>query len=144
MGFRAKLLDEASGFLEPGLDAGRARLVRHAPRRYVRGDLDDPDTYARLARASSIGSALGHALFYLAVPPALFAPIAKGLGAAGLNQGTVPGSSEPAWRRIVVEKPFGRDLASARRAEPGAGVGVRRAADLPDRSLPRARRPSRT
>ena len=48
------------------------------------------------------------------MPPALFGQIAKGLGAAGLNQGTVPGSNEPAWRRIVVEKPFGRDLATAR------------------------------
>ena len=113
MGFRAKLLDDASGFLEPGLVARRARLARLAsvadlrrPRRS--GDLREPP------RPELDRLALGHALFYLAVPPTLFGQIAKGLGAAGLNQGTVPGSNEPAWRRIVVEKPFGRDLASAR------------------------------
>ncbi len=112
MGFRAKLLDEASGFLEPGLTADeRSWLDTHL--NLVRGSLDDPETYARLrAEIDRIG--LGHALFYLAVPPALFGQIAKGLGGAGLAQGPVPGSSEPAWRRIVVEKPFGRDVASAR------------------------------
>ncbi len=52
----------------------------------------------------------GNVLFYLATPPDSFAPIAAGLGAAGLAR-PVAGD---AWTRIVVEKPFGRDLASAR------------------------------
>jgi len=112
MGFRAKLLDDASGFLDPTLSPEeRGWFDTHLS--LVRGSLDDPDTYAQLkAELDRIG--FGHALFYLAVPPSLFGPIAKGLGAAGLNQGTVPGSNEPAWRRIVVEKPFGRDVATAK------------------------------
>jgi glucose-6-phosphate 1-dehydrogenase len=112
MGFRAKLLDEASGFLDPGLAPDeRGWFDTHLS--LVRGNLDDPETYARLKEElDRIG--LGHALFYLAVPPALFGQIAMGLGAAGLNQGTVPGTNEAAWRRIVVEKPFGRDVATAR------------------------------
>ena len=112
MGFRAKLLDDASGFLEPGLSPDeRGWLDTHLS--LVFGNLDDPSTYQNL-RVELDRLALGHALFYLAVPPALFGPIAKGLGAAGLNEGTLPGSSEAAWRRIVVEKPFGRDVATAR------------------------------
>jgi glucose-6-phosphate 1-dehydrogenase len=113
MGFRAKLLDDVSGFLEPALSPDeRGWLETHL--RVLFGNLDDPATYDRL-RAELDGLGLGHALFYLAVPPALFGPIAKALGAAGLNQGTVSGgANQPAWRRIVVEKPFGRDLASAR------------------------------
>src|SRR6185503_16275871 len=51
----------------------------------------------------------GNYLFYLAVPPALFATVAERLRAAGLtNEGT------GGWRRVIVEKPFGYDLASAR------------------------------
>jgi len=112
MGFRAKLLDDASSFLDPGLSPDeRGWLDTHLS--LVFGNLDDPATYESL-RAELDRLALGHALFYMAVPPTLFGQIAKGLGAAGLNQGTVPGSSEPAWRRIVVEKPFGRDVATAR------------------------------
>jgi glucose-6-phosphate 1-dehydrogenase len=112
MGFRAKLLDEASGFLEPGLSPDeRGWLDTHLS--LIFGNLDDPSTYESL-RAELDRLALGNALFYMAVPPALFGQIAKGLGGAGLNQGTVSGSSEPAWRRIVVEKPFGRDVATAR------------------------------
>jgi len=68
---------------------------------YRRGDYRDPATYERL------GSALGDAvlpLVYLAVPPGLFDDVIRGLTTAGLNRSA----------RVVVEKPFGRDLASAR------------------------------
>jgi glucose-6-phosphate 1-dehydrogenase len=51
----------------------------------------------------------GNVLFYLATPPEAFAPIAAGLGRARL---VLPFGQEP-WTRIIVEKPFGRDLASA-------------------------------
>ncbi|MEO5819852.1 MAG: glucose-6-phosphate dehydrogenase [Vicinamibacteraceae bacterium] len=119
MGFRAKLLDDASGFLEPGLAPDeRGWFDTHLS--LIFGNLDDPATYESL-RAELDRLALGHALFYMAVPPTLFGQIAKGLGAAGLNQTTSPGGTGPgsgageaAWRRIVVEKPFGRDLATAR------------------------------
>ncbi|GJF01978.1 glucose-6-phosphate dehydrogenase [Pseudonocardia sp. D17] len=69
--------------------------------RYVDGDLDDPATYA--AMSDEIGDGT-RALFYLEVPPVLFARIAKGISEAGRADGA----------RVMVEKPFGTDLASAR------------------------------
>ncbi len=48
----------------------------------------------------------GHRVFYLALPPGALGPAVTGLGQAGLHQG-------PGWTRMVVEKPFGQDLASA-------------------------------
>ena len=69
--------------------------------RYVDGDYRDPATYTRLREALAGGH---HPLHYLAVPPSLFATVVEGIGASGCAQGA----------RVVVEKPFGRDLASAR------------------------------
>lgn len=69
--------------------------------RYVGGDYRDRRTYERLAATLR---PVRHPLFYLAVPPSLFDDVVGGLAAAGLaDRG-----------RVVVEKPFGRDLASAR------------------------------
>ena len=68
---------------------------------YVQGDFGDADTYKR------VGDAIGSAqqpVFYLEIPPFLFATVIKGLSEAGLT----------ANARVVVEKPFGHDLASAR------------------------------
>lgn len=48
----------------------------------------------------------GNRVFYLAMPPAAFVATITGLGESGLNRG-------PGWTRLVVEKPFGRDMASA-------------------------------
>ena len=69
--------------------------------RYVDGDLDDPDTYA--AMSTEMGDSR-QALFYLEVPPQLFGRIAEGIAGAGRAQGA----------RVMVEKPFGTDLHSAR------------------------------
>ncbi len=49
----------------------------------------------------------GNRVFYMAIPPGAFAPTIHGLGESGLNRG-------PGWARVVVEKPFGTDLESAR------------------------------
>ena len=68
---------------------------------YVRGDLNDPATYARLAQAIE-GAALP--AFYLQVPPSLFATVVSGLVGSGLTGNA----------RVLIEKPFGHDLASAR------------------------------
>jgi len=68
---------------------------------YVSGDFTSDDTYKRLA--SELGAA-GTRVFYLETPPSLFATVVKGLHTAGLL----------ADARVVVEKPFGHDLASAR------------------------------
>jgi glucose-6-phosphate 1-dehydrogenase len=81
---------------------------------YVRGDPDDPATYQRLRECLEESDrrrgTCGNRLFYLATPPTLFPVIVRHLGLAGLNQPSRP----DAWVRIVIEKPFGRDLASAR------------------------------
>jgi glucose-6-phosphate 1-dehydrogenase len=80
----------------------------------VAGDYTRPEAFAALRAA--ITSAEQHRatpanrLFYLAVPPAQFAPILEGLRASGLVH---PPNGSP-WSRVVIEKPFGRDLASAR------------------------------
>jgi len=68
---------------------------------YVQGDYSDPATFERVGRA--IGNA-DRPVFYLEVPPSLFATVVRGLDGAGLT----------ANARVVIEKPFGRDLESAR------------------------------
>src|SRR6186997_780719 len=76
-----------------------ARLARRLT--YVKGDYEDPDTFQR------VGEALGEAkrpVFYLEIPPPLFATVVQGLGRAGLTESA----------HVVIEKPFGHDLASAR------------------------------
>ncbi len=88
---------------------------------YMAGDLSDLETYRRLGnRLASVREmpsetplgreeAGSNVLFYLAVPPTLYPMIVDRLGRAGLNR------SDEGWRRIIVEKPFGHDLESARR-----------------------------
>jgi glucose-6-phosphate 1-dehydrogenase len=79
---------------------------------YVNGDAEDPSTYERLkqalARAERACGTRGNRLFYLATPPAAFVPIGRHLGRSGLVH-----EENGAWRRLIVEKPFGTDLASA-------------------------------
>jgi glucose-6-phosphate 1-dehydrogenase len=68
---------------------------------YIPGDLADKGTYSRVARAIE-GAKLP--VFYLEIPPSLFATVVSGLAEAGLTESA----------RLIVEKPFGHDLASAR------------------------------
>jgi glucose-6-phosphate 1-dehydrogenase len=81
---------------------------------YHRQDLGDPEGYRALReRLEEIESAIGSTgkrLFYLSVGPEFFAPIVEQLGAAGL----VTATCDDQWTRVVIEKPFGHDLASAR------------------------------
>jgi glucose-6-phosphate 1-dehydrogenase len=78
---------------------------------YISGDLDSDETYnalaARLEQMRAAGASGNH-LFYLSVPASIAPEVIVGLGKAGLNH------NENGWARIVVEKPFGRDLESAR------------------------------
>ncbi len=71
---------------------------------YVSGDYQDAKPYHRLAERLAEAGNVQHPLFYLSIPPSLFDDVVDGLAAAGLVEGA----------RVVVEKPFGRDLASAR------------------------------
>lgn len=86
---------------------------------YHHGNFDDPNTYNLLRqRLKQIDSSLGtegNRVFYLATPPDLFLPTVRQLGRANL----IYPRFEPSWSRVVVEKPFGHDLDSARQLNSG-------------------------
>jgi len=84
-----------------GIDDEPALHRLEALLRYVSGDYNDPSTFTALKK--TLGGALRPA-HYLAIPPSLFETVIQGLGAAHLAENA----------RVIVEKPFGRDLASAR------------------------------
>jgi glucose-6-phosphate 1-dehydrogenase len=76
---------------------------------YLSGDANDAGDFRRLESAlRELEPHGGNRLYYLAVAPSLYGTIVKGLGAQGMA------GESGGWRRIVVEKPFGRDLATAR------------------------------
>jgi glucose-6-phosphate 1-dehydrogenase len=79
---------------------------------YHAGDVSRPETFKQLrdflTKLDAQLKTRGNYMFYLSVAPEFFAPIVKGLGEAGLLTET-----GAAWRRVVIEKPFGHDLASA-------------------------------
>lgn len=76
---------------------------------YLAGDYADPETYRRLAERLAQFDTAANRLLYLATPPSLYPLIVEQLGRAGLSHST------PGWTRIIIEKPFGHDLVSARR-----------------------------
>ncbi len=80
---------------------------------YVKGDFQDPEAYKRLEQQiDEVGkqhNTQGNKFFYLAVAPRFFSPIVKQLGQAGLTK-----EENNHWARVIVEKPFGHDVESAR------------------------------
>jgi glucose-6-phosphate 1-dehydrogenase len=98
-------LNRAIAEAAPGADDGgsdSAVLERLQGRfSYLQGEFDDPETYRRLADRLK---GVARPLFYLEIPPSLFADVVAALGRAGLTSGC----------RVLVEKPFGHDLESAR------------------------------
>jgi glucose-6-phosphate 1-dehydrogenase len=84
-----------------GIDNQRALRHLLSLLQYVQGDYNDRDTFTAIRKALGRARRPAH---YLAIPPSLFATVIQGLGAAGLAEKA----------RVIVEKPFGRDLASAR------------------------------
>ncbi len=111
--FRRQLLNGINSFsrhrpADPAFWDTFSRQVDYCP-----GNFDDPDAYRRLgellARMDAARGTSGNRLFYLATAPEFFPVILERLGQAGLNRAG-PGS----WVRVVIEKPFGRDLATAR------------------------------
>jgi glucose-6-phosphate 1-dehydrogenase len=94
------------GRLKPGLWEDFAARLSYLP-----GSYDDPETFRRLEeRLSKLDTEKGtggNRLYYLAIPPVLYPQVIKQLGESGLNH------SESGWTRIIIEKPFGRDLESA-------------------------------
>ena len=94
----AELAASLSEFLKD--DAAKADLARRAT--YLNGDFGDAATYEKLK-----GELKGAAVFYLATAPSFFGPVVDSLGEAGLLD------EADGFRRVVIEKPFGSDLASA-------------------------------
>ncbi|KYH44394.1 glucose-6-phosphate dehydrogenase [Branchiibius sp. NY16-3462-2] len=81
--------------------------------RFVPGSFDDPEAFAELANTvrqldEERGTG-GNIAFYLSIPPGSFSTVCEQLDASGLTD-----QKEGSWRRVVIEKPFGHDLASAR------------------------------
>jgi glucose-6-phosphate 1-dehydrogenase len=108
--FREQFLDslrEFAGVADRG-DEVAASLAQRL--HYQAGALDDPALYQRLADRLAAAGSPG-VLYYLAIPPEAYPLIVERLGAAGL---AAP-PAEQGWRRLIVEKPFGTDLSSARR-----------------------------
>ena len=92
---RARESIQHSGDFEPGCFEKFAALLR-----YVDGDYTDPATYTKLKQALGLATRPIH---YLAIPPSMFASVVQGLAKSGCADNA----------RVIVEKPFGRDLASA-------------------------------
>lgn len=109
--FRAKM-HEAASKASDTRDFSDEAWQEFAKRlHYFTGDINDPPFYNklrdRLNQMHPSGSSPNH-LFYLSTPASEAPTIIEGLGASGLNR------SEGGWARIIIEKPFGRDLVSAR------------------------------
>jgi len=96
---QARVRDSVKTFVKNYDPGALDRLT--AALRYVDGDYHDPAMFAALHQALA---GARHPLFYLAIPPSMFPTVLNGLGQSGCSSGA----------RVVVEKPFGRDLDSAR------------------------------
>ncbi len=110
--FRDKMRESVEKFLEDSpFDADIwDEFARHLY--YMAGDVADPECYTRLARCleevQEKAKTGGNVLFYLSTQPSQYSEATLGIGKAGLAKGS-------GWRRLVVEKPFGHDLDSARK-----------------------------
>ena len=112
--FRRKVLAGIEEFAPAPASVDAATLGWLSERlHYLAGDAADHAMYGRLGEAMAALDAArgagGNELFYLATAPEFFGPIARRLGSAGLVR-----EERGAWRRVVVEKPFGSDLESAK------------------------------
>jgi glucose-6-phosphate 1-dehydrogenase len=83
---------------------------------YVRGDFDDDASYARLSSALAdfdatvFAGRCSNKLFYLAIPPALYENVLTRIARSGLS---IPCLDKSGWTRVLIEKPFGNDVATA-------------------------------
>jgi glucose-6-phosphate 1-dehydrogenase len=98
-------LKEFAGVAAPATEDVARSIAKRL--HYIAGELDSRELYEQLtARLREIGA--DGVLFYLAVPPSVYGTVAQRLGETGLAK------AEHGWRRLIVEKPFGVDLESAR------------------------------
>jgi glucose-6-phosphate 1-dehydrogenase len=117
--FRSFVRDAAAKYSTPTLD--RDEVWRNVTEkfRYVCGEYDRDDTFARLAvvldEVDRTEGTAGNRVHYLAIPPSGFATVVERLGRQRLNR--APDAHPDAFVRIVIEKPYGRDLASAQQLD---------------------------
>jgi glucose-6-phosphate 1-dehydrogenase len=109
--FRAKMREATSKFLEDGPFDNEVWDNFARGLFYVSGDLLDRALYerlgAKLGEVEQKHQTSGNALFYLSTQPSYYSPVVTRLGAESLHH------NHGGWRRIIIEKPFGRDLPSA-------------------------------
>ncbi|MGO4832668.1 glucose-6-phosphate dehydrogenase, partial [Rhizobiaceae sp. 2RAB30] len=110
--------DPGSGFKDEQIDMAAWERLAGAMS-YIRGDLTGPEVYGKvrdaLAEADAKCGTEGNAVFYLAVVSQLFEPVVEQLGKAELTkENSAVGRNQQGWRRVVIEKPFGHSLDSAR------------------------------
>lgn len=114
--FRQRMRSSVGEFVHGGI-SDKSLWENFAQRiAYVHGGYEDRDGYRRLKEIlAKIDGASGsqiNRIFYLATPPDLYAPVIRQIEAAGLAD---KGQVGPTWQRIVIEKPFGSDLETARK-----------------------------
>ena len=107
-----------------GLDDRTALAQLLSQLSYVSGDYNDPGAFAAIKQALGDARRPAH---YLAIPPALFETVIKGLGAANLAE----------QARVIVEKPFGRVLSFSAKAQSRGAGGISGRLEFPHRPLPR-------
>ncbi|HZQ70443.1 MAG TPA: glucose-6-phosphate dehydrogenase [Terriglobales bacterium] len=110
--FRKKMLDDMKEFA-PGANDGEIWDWFESRMYYITGEFDDQNLYVKikqtLAKVDKDHETRGNFFFYLATAPDFFGPIVEQLSAQGLME-----ENSQHWRRVIVEKPFGRDLDSAK------------------------------
>ena len=141
--FRAQMLDGINNFSRNRPAKPEVWSAFSEKLHYCAGNFDDPQAYQALAAAldaldAEHGTA-GNRLFYLATSPEYFPVIIKHLGEAGLNQ-----SPKGGWVRVIIEKPFGRDLATAQELNRTVSARSSTKTRSTASTTTWARRPSRT
>src|SRR6185503_9231411 len=111
--FRSRLRDDMNEFATDKVDAETWKWLEQRLY-YLSGDFEDDETYERLKalleKVDKERKGEGNYFFYLATAPDYFASVVKRIGAIGLTR-----EEKRQWRRVIIEKPFGRDLDSARK-----------------------------
>jgi glucose-6-phosphate 1-dehydrogenase len=111
--FRSRMRDDMKEFATDQVDAQEWKWLEDRLY-YMSGDFNDEAMYeqlkSRVAELDQSHQTEGNYGFYLAAAPQFFAPIVEQLGRVGLTK-----EEDNRWRRVVIEKPFGRDLDSARK-----------------------------
>src|SRR5579863_7529214 len=112
--FRDKMRDAVKQFLEDSPFEEELWKSFAGNLHYVAGNMGDAGLYDAIKnKLAQLGRA--NVLFYLSIQPSYYGSVVDAIGAADLGQGGARGEGGPGgWRRIVIEKPFGHDLDSAR------------------------------